>query len=224
MAAAPALVAAAAAAVVLVRTAGDDETGGLPPTLVDGSAAHGEPAGLPQGVTGVLRVRRAGDLHTPGLEACLRLVGLGELPDGTAVVERIGVDGRSLTFRDRRAARLYGCDGNGGSPRAERWCGAAVATLAGGRLLDPRLDIAGCRDPSGRAVAAAWLDPPSGATWLALERQRSREYYRVGGGLPVRVASVDAADGSSSATFTVTPYGPDGRAGRPRTIRAEVAG
>lgn len=216
-----ALALAAATVALLVARPGD---GPLPGRLVDGSPALGEPARLPRGVRGVVRVGRAQDVGADLLESCLRLLGVEALPGRTLVVERVGVDGRSLTFRDPAAPRMYGCDASADAAEpVGRWCGASVGTLAGGRLLDPRLDLANCRDASGRPVAFAWIELPRAAAWLAVEREGWREYYRAGGGLPIRVASPDAVDGPSSAVFSVTVRGPRDEVEQ-RTVRAVVAG
>lgn len=225
MAAALAL-AAAAALVSVIVLARDRGTGGLPGRLVDGSPPLVEPDGLPRGVRGVVRVRRAEDVDPKRLGACLRLVDVARLPARTLVVERIGVDGRSLTFRDGRAARLYACDA---SARAEEprggWCGAVAGALRGGRLVDARLDLANCRDLSGEPVAFAWIELPRAAEWLALERAGAPpEYYPAAGYLPVRVASSEALAGPSAAAFAVTVYAPGRRDGERRTVQARVAG
>ena len=224
-AAALALAVAAVATVAIVRAVGDENDGSTTRRLVDGSLALAEPLGLPQGVAGVMRVRRAEDVAAGRLRACLRLVALPDLPGGTLVVERIGVEGRSLTFRDPRVPRLYGCDASVRSAEGSGpWCGAAVGTLASGRLLDPRLDLVNCLDAAGRPVAFAWIELPQAAEWLALERDGTREYYGAGGNLPVRVASAGAVSGSSSASFTLTTYGPGDAEGERRTLRAAVSG
>lgn len=225
VAAAALALAAATALVVVVLLARDRGTGALPGRLVDGSLPLVEPDGLPRGVRGVARVRRAEDVDRKRLRACLRLVDVARLPARTLVVERIGVDGRSLTFRDPRAPRLYACDASARAvePRGG-WCGAVAGALRGGRLRDARLDVASCRDASGDPVAFAWLELPRKAEWLALERDSAREYYRAAGSLPVRVASSEALTGPSAAAFAVTVYSGGRPSGERRTVRARVAG
>ena len=155
--------------VLALRDAGDDDA--APTALVDGSTALAGPIGLPRGVRGVVRVRPAEEVNERRLRTCLALVGVGAVPPRTLVVERIGVDGRSLTFREPRAPRLYGCDASARAdePQDGGWCGGAVGTLAGGRLTDARLDLAGCRDGRGQPVAFAWLEGAaprrSGSPW-----------------------------------------------------------
>lgn len=206
-----------------LRDAGDDDD--APTALVDGSTALAEPIGLPRGVRGVVRVRPAEEVNERRLRTCLALVRVGAMPPRTIVVERIGVDGRSLTFRDPRAPRLYGCDASARAdePRDGGWCGGAVGTLMGGRLTDARLDLAGCRDGRGQPVAFAWLEAPPETQWLAVERHGGPEYHRAGSSLPVRVASVAAVSGPASATFRVRVYGPSVD-GAERTVRLAVAG
>jgi hypothetical protein len=213
--------------VLLVRALGEDgsATGGGPVRLVDGSAALAEPTGFPRGVRGVVHVRRADRSDASDLAACERMLGLRRLPAETLVVERIGVDGRSLTFRDPRTRRVYGCDASARTAEAGGpWCGAVVGTLARGRLTDPRLDLANCRDAAGDAVAFVWVDAPRAAEWLAVERYGEPEYYRAGGGIPVRIASAVAVSGPDSAVVSVTLYGPGARERGRLTVRATVAG
>lgn len=208
---------------LVLRDAGDDDD--APASLVDGSTALGEPIGLPHGVRGIVRVRPAEEVNAWRLRTCLALVGVASVPARTLVVERIGVDGRSLTFRDPRAPRLYGCDASARAdePQAGGWCGGAVGALAAGRLTDARLDLASCRNSTGRTVAFAWFEAPPQAQWLAVERDGGPEYHRAGSSLPVRVASVAAVSGPASATFRIRVYG-SGIDGAERTVRVAVAG
>jgi hypothetical protein len=142
------------------------------------------------------------------------------------VVERIGVFGESLTFADFRRKILYACDGgiDAAGERRAPWCGSSAGLLYGGRLLDPRLDIA-CRDWKGRPLAYAWVEPAAGVRWIGVDQGSYNEIYEVLAGLPVRIASARGVERSRArATFDVTQYDSHGEELIKGKLEAQVAG
>ena len=94
-----------------------------------------------------------------------------------------------------------------------------------GRLLDPRLELAGCSTSSGDPIAFAWIEPGRRTRYVALHRNGFVEVYPVLAGLPVRVATTSDIDlDTSSASFEVSEYDADGRRIRSYTLDARVAG
>ena len=142
------------------------------------------------------------------------------------VVERIGVFGESLTFRNSAGTAVYACDG-GIDPAGERrlpWCGLAFGRLSRGRLLDPRLDIL-CEDRKHRRIAYAFVVPAAGVHWIGVDQGGYTELYEVLARLPVRVATERRIDTSrSSAVFEVTQYDTHGRELVRGDLEAFVAG
>ena len=159
---------------------------------------------------------RVGDCLLPGDRAT---VGAGAL-----VVERIGVDGESLTFAS--GAGVYACDG-GVDPAGERsppWCGTVFGERDGGGMLDPRLDV-NCRDRRGMPLAYAFVDPVAGAHWIGVAQDGYIEVYEALGGLPVRIATTNRiAEEEARATFEITQYARDGRELVRAELEAAVAG
>jgi hypothetical protein len=210
------------AAVVLFALAGcDDEA--RPDRLLHGQAAA-EFRPVDGSVVSQTRVLRAGFLGRRLL--CLRSAERARFPADTVVVERIGVFAESLTFLDRGGRDVYACDG-GVDPSGERarpWCGGSVGRLHDGRLLDPRLDIL-CRDPRGRPLAYAWVEPVAGSHWIGIDQGSYTELYEVAADLPVRIASTRGVDRQNSrATFEVTHYDVRGRELLKGIVEAAVAG
>jgi hypothetical protein len=129
----------------------------------------------------------------------------GRLSGETLVVERIGVNGRTITF-PTPGRTITGCDRN---PRAHLvqapWCGSSGWNLEHGRVSDPRLDI--CFDRRGRAVVAfGWINPLPRARWIVIDEPGYREVYRVAGGLPVRVSTTSGIGRSGGAVFQTAQY------------------
>ena len=124
---------------------------------------------------------------------------------GAPVVDRVGVRGRTITFRSRYSS-IHACDGN---PRARRiyppWCGGAAWTLRNGRVSDPRLDL--CYDKLSRPVIGfGWINPVRQAKWIVVDQPGYREVYRVAAGLPVRVSTGSGLGRLGSATFRTAQY------------------
>jgi hypothetical protein len=139
------------------------------------------------------------------------------VPRGGIAV-RIGVDGESVTMRDR--AGVTACDGTG-APAA--WCGSSFGRLYLGRLRDPRLDIGGCLH-AGAPIAFAWIDPGPGTRYVAVVQPGYAEVYEAAGGLPVRVTTRDVRADSSGASFQFTEHDARGRLLRRAQVDAVPAG
>jgi hypothetical protein len=207
----------AAAAAVLAAGCGH---GGRPARLLDGRpAAHFRP--VPHSVVAAARVLERADV-----DDCLSGADRATVPADTLVVERIGVDSRSLTFANREQTRVYACDGgiDAAGERAPPWCAAVFGELVDGRLLDPRLDVV-CRDRARRPLAYAFVDPVAGAHWIGLRQQGYVELYEVLAGLPVRVAGTRGVDVEDArATLEVAQYDAEGHELVHGTLEAAVAG
>jgi len=213
-------VALLAALSVLLATGCDN--GSRPGRLLDGQpAAEFRP--IDGSVVTETRVVRAAFLGSR-FAACVS--DPSSFPPTTLVVERVGVFGESLTFRDRDGRHLHSCDG-GFDPTGERpppWCGRSVGRLYDGRLLDPRLDIL-CRDARGRRLAYAWVVPAAGSHWIGVDQGSYTEVYEVAAGLPVRVATRSRIDtGAAKATFELTQSGIRGNDLLRGKLEAAVAG
>jgi hypothetical protein len=141
-------------------------------------------------------------------------------------VARVGVAGESATFRTASGRSIVSCDDSAGSHESlRRWCGDAFGRLEQGRLLDPRVDLAGCRTGQGDPVAFAWIDPGRAAQYVAVRQRGFVEVYRVAADLPVRVATTSDIDQERSlASFHVTEHDRTGRILRAYTLDARVAG
>jgi hypothetical protein len=207
----------AAAAAVLAAGCGH---GGRPARLLDGRpAAHFRP--VPDSVVGAARVLERADL-----DDCLPAGERATVPADTLVVERIGVDSRSLTFANREQTRVYACDGgiDAAGERAPPWCAPVFGELVEGRLLDPRLDVV-CRDRARRPLAYAFVDPVAGAHWIGIRQKGYVELYEVLAGLPVRVAGTRGVDAENArATLEVAQYDAEGHELVHGTLEAAVAG
>jgi hypothetical protein len=210
------------ACLLLAVTGCDDET--RPDRLL-----HGQPAAEFRPVEGSVvsqtRVLRAGFLGRR-FQLCVGASAKGRFPTDTVVVERIGVFAESLTFRDLAGRYVHACDGGVDAAGEHRgsWCGGSAGLLFDGRLLDPRLDVL-CRDPRGRPLAYAWVEPVAGSHWIGVDQGSYTELYEVAARLPVRIASARRIDRQNSrATFEVTHYDVRGRELLRGEVEAAVAG
>jgi hypothetical protein len=176
-----------------------------PPRLIDGSKPPAVPKVLgAEGRSFVMtkvRVVPAKQINRL-VAACARFQ---RLPAGTAVVERVGVNGRSITFR-KPGSGIEGCDRNPKArPIQTPWCGGAAWTLRHGRLSDPRLDV--CFDRESRPVVAfGWINPVARAKWIVIDQPGYREVYPVAGRLPVRVSTTSEIGGRQGAVFRMAQY------------------
>ena len=146
-------------AMAAVACAGDEKP---PARLIDGTPAERPSAVTLEGISkdqiattvNVVDARRVAS--TTRAAQCLR-----RARDHAAVgpmVARVGVNGESVTFRSSSGLSLIGCDRAAAvSKGRDVWCGIAVGRLGHGRLRDPRLDLAGCRNTAADPVAFAWI-------------------------------------------------------------------
>jgi hypothetical protein len=171
------------------------------------------------------RILRRGALGRR-LDECLHRGDRATVAHDTLVVERIGVDGESLTFANRDRTGVYACDG-GVDPAGERhlpWCGTVFGELEDGRLLDPRLDI-NCRDRHDKPLAYAFVQPVAGAHWIGVEQDGYVEIYEAVAALPVRIASTRGVSPQDArATFEVRQYDVEGRELVRSRLETAVAG
>jgi hypothetical protein len=212
------MLARVAAAAVLASGCGHGS--GRPARLLDGRpAAHFGP--VPDSVLGATRLLELADV-----DDCLSAADRATVPADTLVLERIGVDSRSLTFANRAETRVYACDGgiDAAGERAPPWCAAVFGELVDGRLLDPRLDVV-CRDRARRPLAYAFVEPVAGARWIGVRQAGYVELYEVLAGLPVRVGGTQGVDAENArATLEVAQYDAEGHELVHGTLEAAVAG
>jgi hypothetical protein len=207
--------------VVALLAAGCGDRDRRPTHLLDGSPAA-RFAPVPGSVITSARLVQLGDRA----DECLSETDRANVAADTPAVERIGVDGASLTFASRDHALLYACDGgiDAAGERPARWCRTVVAAVEDEQLFDPRLDVI-CRDRELRPLAYAFVEPVAAARWIGVREDGYVELYEVLGDLPVRVATthgIDAAD--ARATFELTQYTADGRQLVSGEMEAAVAG
>ena len=208
------------AAVVLTACGGHNSR---PTTLLDGSRAVAPPVAL-EGVGGPAIMAEVAVVPRPRVAAgsaeaaCLR----GSDEGGGPLVVRVGAYAASVTFRKLSGLALVACDGASPGGADSAWCGRSFGLLSGGRLGDPRLDLA-CARPDGSPIAFAWVEPSPRARFVAVEQRGYVEVQAVAGGLPVRVVATDVDVSSSSASFDVTEHDRAGRLLRRYRLDATVA-
>jgi hypothetical protein len=192
----------------------------LPRHLIDGSKPPPVPNALrDQGSTflmtrvRVVKPRRIRRL----LLACARD---RRVLSASVVVERIGVSGRTITFRTPDGG-LEGCDRN---PRARAiqkpWCGGSAWLLRNGRVSDPRLAICYAKDQRP-LVAFGWINALPAAKWIVVEQPHFREVYPVAARLPVRVSTVFGI--GSPTRFRTSQYDKQGVLLIRKEVRATIA-
>jgi hypothetical protein len=192
---------------------------------MDGSDATSPPVELEEVDEAVLtkaRVVAPGERTGTASASCLEL-DWDVRPSG-ASVERIGVGSESVTFREVDERAIFGCNHSAGPQDSERrWCGGSYGLLYEGHLRDPRLDIL-C-GTAEEPVGFVWVTPGPETRYVSVDQPGYAEVYEVTGGLPVRVATVDAVDfGLSSARFDVLEHDASGRLLREYELEAFVAG
>jgi hypothetical protein len=213
-------------AMAVAACAGDEK----PPALIDGTPAERPSAVTLEGIgedqiattVNVVDARRVAPTTRPA--QCLR-----RARDHDAVgpvVARVGVNGESVTFRASSGQSLIACDRAAATSEGRHvWCGIAVGRLEHGRLLDPRLDLAGCRTAAADPVAFAWVEPGRTARYVTVGQPGFTEVYRVVSGLPVRITTTSGIDREGSrASFRITEHDREGRLLGAYTLDARVAG
>jgi hypothetical protein len=214
---------------ICVSTPACGGRGTAPGTLLDGSAPQSPPVelhGSPERVvlTKVSLVRAETVRRGSPLAACLRGPARGTRPQGV-IVERIGVSGESLTFRDTTG--LHSCDNSPGPREGDRrWCGGSYGALHRGHLRDPRLDVAGCSTQIGATTAFAWVEPKeTGARYIVVEHGDYAEAYETAAKLPVRISTTGGINADPlSAVFDLSEYGASGERLRRYRLEAFPAG
>jgi hypothetical protein len=204
--------------------------GSPPPQLADGTA----PAAVPAPLADTVEHATLTHVHVIGSAATASVAAhacLDRLPPPShlqsVLVERVGLNGSSITFRITAPPTIYACDhisDAAGEAQGKPWCGGAAGLLQGGRLRDPRLDVL-CTDKHGQTVAFAWVVPLPKARWIVVRDGSRPEIYPVAAGLPVRVTTThDVFQKDALALFHVSQYAADGRRLTSGTIEARVAG
>jgi hypothetical protein len=199
--------------------------------LMDGSSAQPSPAVLAHELPSATATRVVVHQFTVRLPSelarCIDSFRPSRPAPGTPIIERVGVSGRSVTFRI--GTLRYACDAipkprfDADLVRLRPWCGFAVGKTRGGRLLDPRLSL--CADAHGNTTAFAWIEPAAGARWIDVRDGKRHELYAVAASLPVRVAATsDVFPEESLALFHVTQYAADGSRLAQGNVEARVAG
>jgi hypothetical protein len=199
-----------------------------PRVLVDGTPTA-EPAVRLQAPTPQIQTKVAVvDYHSakPGTQAAQCLATVHDHVSKGHVVERIGVNGASVTLRTSSTRGLIACDRSAGHRAGEsRWCGRAFGRVAHGRLRDPRLDLASCLTVDGGPIAFAWFEPGRDTAYVAVRQHGYVEVYRVAGGLPLRLTTASGIDlETSSARFEVSEHDGGGTLLRSSVLDARVAG
>lgn len=202
------------------------ETPPTPTTLMDGSPARPPAVALEDvdvpSVATVVRVTPGGSPRVDS-NAASCIASIGSQAEG-AIVERVGVDGLSVTFLGSGRRTAHACDAaSGRSGTREAWCGHAFGRVEPGRPRDPRLSLS-CRSADGDPVAFAWIQPDSATTHVVVRRSGYAEVYAVAAGAPVRVTTADADLASSRATFAISEHARDGSRIRSYELEAQVAG
>jgi hypothetical protein len=220
----------AACAVAAALAAGCAGRGERPTVLADGSRTESprvELEGISEpAVSTKVEVRHTRTLRPDSAaRSCLRAHD-SPAPDERydAIFERVGVESSSVTFAS--ASGLHACDGAHRPREAERpWCGVAFGVIRRGRLDDPRLDVAGCRNVSGDPLAFVWVSPGPGARYVAVSQHGYAEVYEPAGDLPIRIATSDGVEvDGSRATFRLSEHDGRGRLLRRYELDAVPAG
>lgn len=194
--------------------------GGPPRQLIDGSDAPSVPKVLQdQGGRFVLtRVRVVKPRQIRRLVmACARDRRALSTP---VVVERIGTNGRTITFLTPGAG-IEGCDRNPKArPIQKPWCGGSAWILRHGRVSDARLDICYTRTQKP-VVAFGWINALPRAKWIVVDQPGFREVYPVAAHLPVRVSTVSEI--GSPTTFRTSQYDEHGVLLARKAVQAAIA-
>ena len=172
-----------------------------------------------------VRAVPARDVARPRLGSCVSLFRPLRLSPDDLVVQRVGVEGESVTFRDAAGRFVAGCDSSLGRRDGGRvWCGAPAGKLLGGRLADPRLSL-GCRTRGGALLGFAWVTPEPAARFIAVDEPGYTEVYETAGRLPVRIVTERGVDPrQAAASFALAEYDARGRMLAQLELKPVVAG
>ena len=202
------------------------ETPSTPSKLIDGSPAR-RPTVVLEGVDGpsvptVARTTAANAAASrPNAASCVAATGA---PAGGPIVERVGVNGRSITFLGPGRRTAHACDAtSAGRPKNTAWCGHAFGQVYSRRLRDPRLSLT-CRSDNGDPVGFAWIQRAAATAYVVVRQSDYAEVYAVADGAPVRVTTSDVDLMSSSAAFSISEHAEDGSRVRSYELEAQVAG
>ena len=199
-------------------------TPSAPSKLIDGSPARPPPVILEgvedPSVATLVRITQA--------DAVVRMSYAGSCIDALgeaagAVVERVGVSGRSVTFLGPGRRTAHACDASTGGRRDDMWCGHAFAQVDSGRPRDPRLSLT-CRAGTGDPVGFAWIQPGAGTTYVVVQGSGYAEAYVAAADAPVRVTTEEIDVEWSRAVFSVSEHAKSGRLLRSYELEARVAG
>lgn len=199
-------------------------TPSAPSKLVDGSPARPSSVILEDvdgpTVATVVRVTPADRVASRSFAgACIAASGEA----AGAVVERVGVSGRSVTFLGPGRRTAHACDASTMDVDENGWCGHAFAQVDSGRPRDPRLSLT-CRASNGDPVGFAWIRSSAGTTYIVVQGSGYAEVYVVAADAPVRVTTEEVDVGSSRAAFSVSEHAKTGRLLRSYELEARVAG
>ncbi len=201
------------------------ETPSTPSTLIDGSPARPltvalEGVDIPTVAT-VVRVTPADSAAAESAAAsCIASIGT---PAKGAIVERVGVSGRSVTFLGGGRRSAHACDARTRGDNVETWCGHAFGRVESGRLRDPRLSLS-CRSAADDPIGFAWIQPNTATTFVVVRQSGYAEVYVVAANAPMRVTTTDTDPASSHATFAISEHTRAGRQVRQYELEAHVSG
>lgn len=197
------------AASALTACAGGGDT---PTRLVDGSEARRSSVVF-EGVDVPVLMTLA--RRTRGASRC------GAAANGSAalVVERVGVDGASVTGYSAGAHGVRACD----RTTATAWCGHAFSPVRASSRLDPRLSLT-CNGSDGERIGFAWIKPRSKTRYVVVANGGYAEAYEVLGDAPVRVTTDDVDLAASSARVDASEHAANGRRLHAYRLVAQVAG
>ena len=213
---------------IVLSASGCNGHGSTSSVLLDGSRArapHVELQGVRKpGVLTRVHVVNASNVPRGSLaHACLEGGPFGDARPLGRVVERVGLDGESVTFRE--PAGLGACDRTKDTQAARNgWCGSSFGRMYGGHLRDARLDIAGCADEDAAPIAFACIEPVSRARYVVVAGPDESEVYGTAAGLPIRISTRDVEADLTGARFHVTEFDDRGRFRRRLALESMPAG
>jgi hypothetical protein len=170
-------------------------------------------------VATVVRVASADAASGSSARSCFAAIGQA----AGAVIERVGVSGRSITFVGPGQRTAHACDSSTAGSNGDPWCGHAFDRFESGRLRDPRLSLT-CRATNGDPVGFAWIEPGAETTYVVVRQPGYAEVYASAGNAPVRVTTAEPDVALSHAAFWISEHGEDGRRLRSYALETQAAG